>query len=50
MARKPDDWLITHVVTAEPIKPKEEEGLGFFVWVCIIIGALWIIGALFGQH
>jgi hypothetical protein len=49
MAKKDDEWLVTHLVTAEKIEPKQE-GLGFFAWVCIIIGALWIIGALFGHH
>ena len=47
---KKDGWLVTHTVTAERIKPKENEGLGFFGWVGVIFVVLLIIGLLGGHH
>jgi hypothetical protein len=50
MAKKPDDWLVTYSVSAERLKAKEDEGLGFFGWVGVILVVLIIIGALAGHH
>jgi hypothetical protein len=50
MAKKNDEWLVTHYVSAERLPPKEDEGLGFFGWVCVIVVALMIIGAFCGHH
>jgi hypothetical protein len=47
---KKDAWLVTHTVTAERLKPKEEKGLGFFGWVGVIFVVLLIIGLLSGHH
>jgi hypothetical protein len=48
MAKK-DEWLVTHIVTAERIPPKEE-GLGFLGWTAIIFVGLMIVGWLMGGH
>ena len=48
MAQRNDDWLVTHIVTAEPIKPKEK-GIGFFGWVGLIVLGLVIYGLVIGH-
>jgi hypothetical protein len=51
MAKKADDWLITHIVTAEPIKPKKEEWgiVEYFGLAVVIFIVLAVIGS-FGGH
>ena len=50
MAKRNDEWLVTHTVTAERLKPKEEEGLGFFGWVGVVLVVLVVAGWLMGGH
>ena len=50
MARKDDEWLVTHLITAEKIKKDDE--LTFGDVVGLVFGAiivLAVIGAIFGH-
>jgi hypothetical protein len=45
MAKKDDEWLVTHIVTAEKIEPKKEEwgvaeSIGAAILIFIVLAAL----------
>ena len=46
MARKDDEWLVTHLITAEKIKKDDELGFGGGVAVAVVI---FIILAIIGS-
>lgn len=50
MAKKNDDWLITHYVTAEPIKKDDELGFGAGVAVAVVIFIILAIIGSFAGH
>jgi hypothetical protein len=51
MARKNDEWLVTHLITAEKIERKDEEwGVAeYFGAAVVIFIVLAILGALSGH-
>jgi hypothetical protein len=52
MRKKDREFLVNdyRIITVEPVQPKEDESIGFFGWVGIILVVLIVGGWLMGGH
>jgi hypothetical protein len=52
MRKKDQEFLVNdyRIITVEPVQPKEDESLGFFGWVGVILLVLIVAGWMMGGH